>query len=445
MEKNAVRVGFSRADITPLESVPLAGYGNTERRMSGAILSRLYATCLAFSDGENKALLISLDNAGFSDFSDDVLRPAISAATGIPVSCIHLTCSHTHSAPDVGKTDIPGVRRLCKQLEARLVLAAVDALQDMAYTRIMAGSYETTGLNFVRQYIRADGTYCGSNFGNLSDSPIVGYESEADRMLQLVYFLREGKKNVILANFQGHPHRLGGGKDPTVTADVAAFFRDELERRTGCLVSYITGASGNENSSSRIKEDMLARQPYDHGKCLADDAVSTFRYLREVDARGVAATSLELVMPVNHAEDHMVPQAEKIKALWLESNDSRLCAQAGAPYGINSPYHATAIIRKAGLPDTFRFTIHALRVGGIGIAIVPYEMYDTNGVQIKANSPFDTTVIATCSNTMQGYVPSGLAWEHGGYSCDTTRFCPGSGEELAEHYLSLLQRLHKGE
>ena len=445
MEKNAVRVGFSRADITPLESVPLAGYGNTERRMSGAILSRLYATCLAFSDGENKALLISLDNAGFSDLSDEVLRPAIAEATGIPVSCIHLSCSHTHSASDVGKTDIPSVRRLCKQLEARLVLAAVEALQDLSYARIFAGTYETTGLNFVRQFVRADGTYCGSNFGNLSDSPIVGYESEADRMLQLVYFLREGRQNVILANFQGHPHRFGGGKDPTVTADVAAFFRDELERRTGCLVSYITGASGNQNSSSRIKEDMLAKHPCDHGKLLANEAFSTFRYMREVSAEGVGAVSLELELPLNHTEDHLAPQAEKIKALWLEHNDSRLCAQAGEPYGIHSPYHATAIIRKAGLPNSFTFTIHALKVGGIGIAIVPYEMYDTNGVQIKKGSPFDLTVIATCANTMQGYVPSRLAWEHGGYSCDTTRFCPGSGEELAEHYLTLLQRLHKGE
>ena len=442
MEKNAVRVGYSRADITPLESVPLGGYGNTERRMSGAILSRLYATCLAFSDGENKALLISLDGAGFGDLSDEVLRPAISQATGIPVGSIHLTCSHTHSAVDTAKTSIPSIVRHCKQLEARLVLAAVDALQDLAFTRIFAGSYETTGLNFVRQFIREDGTYCGSNFGNLSTSPIVGYESEPDRMLQLVYFNREGKKNIILANFQGHPHRFGNGKDPTVTADVAAFFRDELERRTDCYVSYVTGASGNENSSSRIKEDMAAQHPCDHGKLLADAAVSTFRFMKEVSVEGVGAVSLDLELPVNHTEDHMVPEAEKIKALWLEHNDSRLCAVEGAPYGINSPYHATAIIRKASLPATFTFSIHALKVGGIGIAIVPYEMYDINGVQIKEGSPFDMTIIATCSNTMQGYVPSKLAWEHGGYSCDTTRFCPGSGEEMAERYLNLLKQLH---
>ena len=438
---NPVRVGFARTDITPLESVPLSGYGNTARRMSGQILSRLYATCLAFSDGEKTLLFYALDHAGFDKRCDAVLRPAIAQATGIPVAQIQLSCSHCHSSPDMSNEAIPSVGRFNKQLEAKLVLAAVDAIADLAYTRIFASAYETQGLNFVRNYVREDGTYTGSNFGNLSDSPIVAHESEADRMLQLVYFLREGRQNVILANFQGHPHRLAGGKDPTVTADIVGFFREELERRTGCLVAYVTGASGNENSVSRISDEMAAKQPWDHAKILADDAVSAFRYFKEVDNRGVGAAALDLTMPLNHTQDHLVPAAEKIDALWKAHNDSRLCAVEGAPYGINSCYHAGAILRKAKQGDSFQFSVYALRVGGIGIAVVPYEMYDCSGVQIKEGSPFDLTVVATVANGNQGYVPSALGWEHGGYSCDTTRFCPGTGEELVGHYLNLLNKL----
>ena len=436
-----VSVGFSRIDITPTESVPLSGFGNTSRRMSGPVLSQLYATCLAFSDGEKTILLFTLDFAGFDDKCDEVLRPAISQATSVPMEQIHLSCSHCHSSPDMSNLSVPSIPRYNKQLEARLVLAAVEAMQDLAYARIYVSSVETEGLNFVRNYVRQDGSYCGSNFGNLSDSPIVDHESEADRELQLVYFLREGKANVILANFQGHPHRLAGGKDPTVTADIVGFFRDELERRTGCLVAYATGGSGNENSVSRLKEEMAAKQPYDHGKILADYAVSAFRHFKEVSNVGVDAVTLELELPLNHTQDHLVPEAEKIQALWLEHNDTRLCAQAGAPFGINSPYHAGAIIRKSKQGKHFRVSIHALRVGDVGIAVVPYEMYDANGLQVKKGSPFALTVIATCSNTAKGYVPSALGWEHGGYSCDTTRFCPGSGEELAEHYINLLHKL----
>ena len=436
-----ISVGFSRTDITPLESVPLSGFGNTSRRLSGPVLSRLYATCLAFSDGEKTLLFYTLDFAGLGDQCNESLRPAIGEATGVPVERIHLSCSHCHSSPDMSNLSIPAIPRYNKQLEAKLVLAAVEAVQDLAFARIYVSSVETEGLNFVRNYVRQDGTYCGSNFGNLSDSPIVDHESEADRELQLVYFLREGRENVILANFQGHPHRLAGGKDPTVTADIVGFFRDELERRTGCLVAYATGGSGNENSVSRLKEEMAAKQPFDHGKILADYAVAAFRHFKEVSNVGVDAVTLELELPLNHTQDHLVPEAEKIQALWLEHNDTRLCAEAGAPYGINSPYHAGAIIRKAKQAQSFQFAIHALKVGDVGIAVVPYEMYDANGLQVKKGSPFALTIIATCANTAQGYVPSALGWEHGGYSCDTTRFCPGSGEELAEHYINLLHKL----
>ena len=180
---------------------------------------------------------------------------------------------------------------------------------------------------------------------------------------------------------------------------------------------------------------------------MAYHAIRALETLRPLQGDAVKVCTRTLTVPTDHTMDHLAEIGLQLRKEWERTGDHKACIEAGKPYGIHSPYHATAIIRKAGLPETFRFTIHALQVGGIGIAIVPYEMYDTNGVQIKENSPFAMTVIATCANTMQGYVPSRLAWEHGGYSCDTTRFCPGSGEEMAEHYLDLLNQLHahKGE
>ena len=58
MKNNALQVGYAKYDITPLESVPLAGYGNTSTRMSQNILSHLYSTCIAFSDAEGSTVLM---------------------------------------------------------------------------------------------------------------------------------------------------------------------------------------------------------------------------------------------------------------------------------------------------------------------------------------------------------------------------------------------------
>ena len=62
--ENVLYAGYSRVDITPDFSVPLAGYGNTRMRMSQGYVNRQYATCIAITDQDGKTvLLISCDIA----------------------------------------------------------------------------------------------------------------------------------------------------------------------------------------------------------------------------------------------------------------------------------------------------------------------------------------------------------------------------------------------
>ena len=167
MEQNTVlSVGFGRADITPTERVPLAGYGNTSRRISTTVLDPLYATCLALTGGET-VLLYHVDLAAARDVYKNRLRPAISKATGVDERCIFLTNTHNHSSPDVTNTAHDTVLRYIDFLEARLIAAAKQALEDRKPVTAMAtGSIETQGMNFVRRYVLADGTYAGDNYGH---------------------------------------------------------------------------------------------------------------------------------------------------------------------------------------------------------------------------------------------------------------------------------------
>ena len=52
-------VGFGRMDITPPLGTELSGY--SERRVSDGVLDPLDAIAIAFSDGTNKAVVISCD------------------------------------------------------------------------------------------------------------------------------------------------------------------------------------------------------------------------------------------------------------------------------------------------------------------------------------------------------------------------------------------------
>ena len=56
--ENKLFVGFGQTCITPKDSVPLSGYGNSGSRMSANVLSDLYATGIAVTDAEGSTVLL---------------------------------------------------------------------------------------------------------------------------------------------------------------------------------------------------------------------------------------------------------------------------------------------------------------------------------------------------------------------------------------------------
>ena len=86
-------------------------------------------------------------------------------------------------------------------------------------------------------------------------------------------------------------------------------------------------------------------------------------------------------------------------------------------------------------PDNYNLQVindFDIIAGDIGVTGGPYEMFDTNGMQIKESAPMAMTIICNMANGSIGYVPSQLGYDNGGYSTDITRLAPGSGEKLAQ-------------
>ena len=68
-------VGFSRQDMTPNKSVPLAGYGNDEARLSERVLHEVTVTCIAFRDEDGTlALVFTQDLCLMSRAHSDILK-----------------------------------------------------------------------------------------------------------------------------------------------------------------------------------------------------------------------------------------------------------------------------------------------------------------------------------------------------------------------------------
>ena len=93
--------GFARADISPLESVPLAGYGNTSRRLSDSVSEPLYANVLALGDDAGNTTLVAVLDMGNMYPPLPSFRQDVADALGLPLEKVQFCCTHTHSAPTV--------------------------------------------------------------------------------------------------------------------------------------------------------------------------------------------------------------------------------------------------------------------------------------------------------------------------------------------------------
>ena len=91
--------------------------------------------------------------------------------------------------------------------------------------------------------------------------------------------------------------------------------------------------------------------------------------------------------------------------------------------------------------DGYDAPFTAVSFGDLAFVAVPYEMFDTNAKYVRQQSPFKLTVVASCCNDANGYVPSAYGYIHGCYEADSAIYKPGSGEKFAYEILRMLEGL----
>ena len=430
-----LQAGYGRENITPDSPVGMGGYSDAETRKSGVVLDYIYATCVAFKDGDTTILIYTIDVCGLSDSAMKNIRTQVKNVTGVPDENIFIGATHTHSAPALGNDDAWD-----KLFLEACGNAGKAAIADLAPIKMETATATLENMNFVRHYLMNDGTYYGSNFGSTAS----GFKAHAleypDRQLILLKLDRETKKDILMVNWQAHPAAAARQVDYTgVSADFVGHVRADLEAETGMMVAYYTGAAGNTNPKSLIEsENTKNNNSYkEYGKTLAKEILAVIPNLTPTEASGIQTTRLAFAAEVDHSWDHMLQEANEVFNLWKSEGKEKGDA-LGAQYGFTSSYQARAIRTRAALPATQDRELRAFRVGPIGFTTGTYEMYSDHAEYVKANSPFDITFVITgCS----GYIGNKASYEYRSYETDTGMFAAGTGEKMAEEYVKLLESL----
>lgn len=433
-------VGFGREDVTPKESVPMASYGNPEQRMSQGLYTYLNVNVLAVSYDEEILLLLTIDHSWFGAVLAKPVMERIQSQYGIPRDHIILQGTHTHAAPNAGSTNIPAQAQDNTRTIEQTMKAVDMALNDRKPAEIYVGSAQTENMNFVRRYFMDDGSFSTDNFPG-TGSKVVSHETQADGEMQLMKFVREGGKDILIANFQAHPHLEG--KNPYLSWQNAGAFRENIEKMRDVYAIYWQGASGNLNSHSRIEDETVYKTRDEYGAALATYANNEYDNLKKVASGPVKVKEVDFQVEVNHSYDHVADEAAKIDSAYKSTNDSAKAMSTVPGTVISSVFHASSILKMQTMGPTDEIEMKVFSFGDVSGVVVPYEMFDTSGMQIKERTPFEKTFIFGYAYPGgHGYMPAEECFVNRGYEVDTCRYVPGTAEKLVDQYLTMLNEIH---
>lgn len=440
-------VGYGRAALNPDFPVRIGGYGNTQNRIATGSFNLLYASVTAISDGEGTTILmiaLDLGNLGSSCGTDLILTA--SSATGIPKENIVLNTSHSHSTPDMSTTDWRNLD-FRSYAAKQTALAAQEAVSDLKPASMYVGAAETEGLNYVRRYLMTDGTWAGDNYGTFTGKTIARHESDADPLVRMILFKREGARDVLLTNFQAHATVGSAGHKAEgiyyeLSSDFVGSYREKIEREKDCFVSFFQGGAGNINPRSQISTENAIYDQTEYGETLASFVLSGYDSVKQVKTGKIQVLSETVKAEANHEEDSKIAIAREIVNYWTATDDSAGAINMGKEYDIYSPHHASAIIGKAGLGKTLNVLLSAFRIGDVAIASAPYEMFDTSANQIREGSHAEMTfVLAYSGEGYMGYLPDEEAWTHGGYEQYSSRFTRGAAELFVQKLVEMINQM----
>lgn len=422
-------VGYARADITPTFSVPL------DNDMSIGVGDKIYVTVVAISDGETKGLIITGDFK-YSDGAVLSRTRLVAEKYGVARENVILSATHDHSSVDYLGNSYPLVR--WKNLYFDAIDDAIkNALADLKPATADIGEGRTPDFAFVRRYYMEDGSFKGIHHANPSTA-YKEHESEADDQLQVIRFNREGGKDVVLVNWQAHVAHAIIEFYGLISADLVGVMRTRVERDHDVHFAYFAGASGNINLASPV-----GRRKYNSyinvGLELAKVLGTVLEDMEPVSLGQINAETTVYTATVDHSRDDLYE-----KAMLVSNYNGTLAEKTeyAKSIGFHSRYEAGAIITKHNLGESLDMELFALSFGDISFVAVPYEMFDTNGMQVKDASKFKSTFVCTSANGRYGYIASELGFKNGGYEVYSCKFVNGTGEELANEYIKLLAKLH---
>ena len=407
------RASTVKVDITPSDSQWLLGY---RARQSDGINDRLYHRVAALDDGHTQLFLISTDIAEFSPAYFDKVAEQIQRELGIGPESIWWTCTHTHSAPEVGP---PGAAILfmperytqatsgesnpaySRFVEAKLMEALKAAREKLAPARLRLGlGYATANINR-----RARDVDVKMRLGMNPDGP-------TDRQIGLIRLEGvDGKLIGLIANYAMHGTVLGNAS-LKISGDAPGVVAEYVEQKLGAPMLFINGALGDMAPIYSVYPDARAGHLAEFRVLLGD------RILEANKRAGEALAEVTL-----RVAEHVVETPLRSGLAWPPELQKYARAVAGGATQIRIPVRFLEINHEAVWWGA------------------PLELFCEIAMDVRNRSRFPYTFYFGLLNGALDYLPTAQAFREGGYEPSTSPFTERAEEEFREGVIAFLAGL----
>lgn len=393
----AWQAGVAKADITPTESVPLAGYGG-KTRMSQRVEHAIWLKALALKDDAGAvSVLVTADLVGLSDRMIAAIAKNAAEKHGVARERLILNASHNHSCPVTEDVlwlyyEFTSDEAAARDRYTRMVYAKYDAVIGAAIAALKPAelSFEQGLAGVAVNRRRSRGAESRALGGQVDqDVPVIAVKSGNE--LQAVVF-----------GYSCHTTALGG---LSINGDYAGFAQLELEKSIpGCTALFVQNCGGDANPLPRIRgRDAEATQLAGmYGHILAEA-------VRQVVAAPMKPLTGPLKVAMGETELMLQP------GLPLEELKQRVPNLTGMPK--REFEHFIRQYETIGAPpDRVRYPVQVWSFGSeltfialTGETVVDYSL------KFKAAHGWNTTWVCGYNNDLLSYVPSLRVLKEGGY------------------------------
>jgi len=412
--RKTLRAGSALVDISP-QKFPVLVCGGFLSRSATGISDPLFARCLVLDDGTKKLVLMVVDTIGIPNAMDKKVKAAASKATGIPAENMMISATHTHSGGSVlsglgTKADpeyggfLPGklvecIEKAAANLRPAKIGWSGEDYPEGTHCRIFIRRPDCIGTDPTgRRNVRA------MMHPGYQNPQYIGPCGPADPEVSvLAVQTADGKPMALLANYSMH---YFGAKPISADyyGDFAKIVSETLAEGDESFVAMMShGTSGDQQWQDYANpRKSISRSQY--AAKVADAALRAYKRIEFCDSVPLAIAERRVTIKLELPDKETQNWAEKIFAE-MAGRDPRSRAEV----------YAREVMLLKDLRER-EVKLQAIRIGELGIAALPAEVYAITGLKLKLQCPLSDMFNIELANGFLGYIPPPEVRPLGGYN-----------------------------